>query len=47
MARQGKQMRVGACKLFPYRSEEIVLLADGNMYEVFDSTLFVRGKTNP
>jgi hypothetical protein len=39
MAQQGKQMRVGACKGFSYHSVKLVLLANGNRYEV-DSITF-------
>jgi hypothetical protein len=34
MAKQGKQMRVGDCKGFAYRSVKLVSLAKGNRYEV-------------
>jgi hypothetical protein len=34
MAQQGKQTRVGACEGFAYRSVKLVLLANGNKYEV-------------
>ncbi len=34
MAQQGKQMRVGACGGFPYHTFILVLLANGNRYEV-------------
>jgi hypothetical protein len=40
MAQQGKQMRVGACKGFAYHSVELVLLANGNRYEI-DSNAFL------
>jgi hypothetical protein len=39
MAQQGKQMRVGARKGFAYHSVKLVLLANGNRYEV-DSNMF-------
>jgi hypothetical protein len=44
MAQQGKQMRVGACKGFAYRSVKLVLLANGNRYKVDSNTVFVSGK---
>jgi hypothetical protein len=34
MAEQGKQMRVGAQEDFAYHSVKLVLLANGNSYEV-------------
>jgi hypothetical protein len=40
MAQQGKQMRVGACEGFAYHSVELVLLANGNRYEVDSNTFF-------
>jgi hypothetical protein len=44
MAQQGKQMRVGARKGFAYHSVKLVLLANGNRYEVDSSTFFLSGK---
>jgi hypothetical protein len=44
MAQQGKQMRVGARKGFVYHSVKLVLLANGNKYEVDSNTFFLRGK---
>jgi hypothetical protein len=44
MAQQGKQMRVGAREVFPYDAEKVVLLANGNRYEVDSSTFFSTGK---
>jgi hypothetical protein len=43
MAQQGKQMRVGACEGFGYHSVKLVLLANGNRYEVDSNTFFVSG----
>jgi hypothetical protein len=40
MAQHGKQMRVGACRGFVYHSIKLVLLANGNRYEVDFNTLF-------
>jgi hypothetical protein len=40
MAQQGKQMRVGARKPFVYNSVKLVLLANGNRYEVDSKTFF-------
>jgi hypothetical protein len=34
MARQSEQLRVGACKGFAYHSIKLVLLANGNRFEV-------------
>jgi hypothetical protein len=44
MAQQGKQMRVGAREDFAYRSVKLVLLANGNRYEVDSNTFFLGGK---
>ncbi len=44
MAQQGKQMRVGAREGFAYHSVRLVLLAEGNKYEVDSYTFFLRGK---
>jgi hypothetical protein len=44
MAQQGKQMRVDARKGFAYHSVKLVLLANGNRYEVDSNTFLVRGK---
>ncbi len=33
-------MSVGACKCFAYHSVKLVLLADGNRYEVGSNTFF-------
>jgi hypothetical protein len=41
MAQQGKEMRVGACEGFANKSIKLVLLADGNRYEV-DSNTFLK-----
>jgi hypothetical protein len=40
MAKQGKQMRVGACECFEHHSVKLVLLANGNTY-VVDSNRFI------
>jgi hypothetical protein len=40
MAQQGKQMRVGAREGFAYNSVKLVLLANGNRYEVDYNTFF-------
>ncbi len=40
MAQQGKQMRVGACEGFAYHPLKLVLLANGNRYEVDSNTFF-------
>jgi hypothetical protein len=45
MAQQGKQMRVGARKGFAYHSVKLVLLANGNGYEVDSSMVFLCDKT--
>jgi hypothetical protein len=39
MTQQGKQMRIGACEGFAYNSVKLVLLANGNRYDV-DSNVF-------
>jgi hypothetical protein len=44
MAQQGKQMRVGAHKGFAYNSVKLVLLANGNRYEVDSNTFSQSGK---
>jgi hypothetical protein len=44
MAQQGKQMRVGARECFAYQLVKLVLLANGNRYEVDSNKLFSRGK---
>jgi hypothetical protein len=44
MAQQGKQMRVGAREGFAYNSVELVLLANGNRYEVDSNTVFLSGE---
>jgi hypothetical protein len=41
MAQQGKQMRVGAREGFAYHSVKLVLVANGNRYEVDSNTLFL------
>jgi hypothetical protein len=41
MAQQGKQMRVGARDGFAYDSVKLVLLANGNKYEVEPNTFFL------
>jgi hypothetical protein len=40
MAQQGKQMRVGAREGFAYHSVKLVLLANGDRYEVDSNTFF-------
>jgi hypothetical protein len=40
IAQQGKQMRVGACEGFAYHSVKLVVLANGNSYEVDSNTFF-------
>ncbi len=40
MAQQGNQMRVGARERFAYHSVKLVLLGNGNRYEV-DSNTFI------
>jgi hypothetical protein len=44
MAKEGKQMRVGAREGFAYHSVKLVLLANGNRYEVDSNTFFGSGK---
>jgi hypothetical protein len=44
MAQQGKQMRVGAREGFAYNSVKLVLLANGNRYEVDCNTFFPSGE---
>jgi hypothetical protein len=44
MAKQGKQMRVGARKGSAYHSVKLVLLANGNRYAVDFNTFFLSGK---
>jgi hypothetical protein len=44
MAQQGKQMRVGAREGFAYHSLKLVLLANGNKYEIDFNTFFLRDK---
>jgi hypothetical protein len=44
MAQQGKQMRVGAREGFAYHSVKLVLLANGDRYEVDSNTFFLSGK---
>jgi hypothetical protein len=44
MAQQCKQMRVGARKGFPYNSVELVLLANGNRYQVDSNEFFASDK---
>jgi hypothetical protein len=44
MAQQGKQGRIGVRKGFPCNSVELVLLANGNRYEVDSNTFFLSGK---
>jgi hypothetical protein len=45
MEQQGKQKRVGACEDFAHHSVKLVLLANGNRYEVDSNTVFPSGKT--
>jgi hypothetical protein len=40
MAQQGKQISVGAREGFAYHGVKLVLLANGNRYEVDPSTIF-------
>jgi hypothetical protein len=40
MAQQGKQIRVGACNGFAYRSVKLVLVANGNRYELIPKCFF-------
>ncbi len=44
MAKQGEQVRVGACEGFTYASVNLVLLANGNRYEVDSNMIFLSGK---
>jgi hypothetical protein len=44
MSQQGKQMRVGASRGFAYHSVKLVLLANGNRYEVDSNTFYLSGK---
>jgi hypothetical protein len=44
MAQQSKQMRVGAREGFVCNSVKLVLLANGNRYEVDSNTSFLTGK---
>jgi hypothetical protein len=44
MAQQGKQVRVGASEGFAYHSVKLVLLANGNRYEVDSNTFISSGK---
>jgi hypothetical protein len=44
MSQQGKQMRVGARKGFAYHSVKLVLLANGNRYDLDFKTNFIGGK---
>ncbi len=37
-------MRVGACEGFAYHSVKLVVLANGNSYEVDSNTFFLTGK---
>ncbi len=41
MAQQGRQMRVGSGEGFAYHLVKLVLLADGNRYEVDSNTFFL------
>jgi hypothetical protein len=45
MAEQGKQMRVGASTAFLYHSVKLVLLANGNRYEVDSNTIILNGES--
>jgi hypothetical protein len=40
---QGKQMKVGVLEGFAYHSVKLVLLANGNRYEVDSNTYFSSG----
>jgi hypothetical protein len=40
MSQQGKQMRVGAPEGFAFNAEKLVLLANGNRYEVDFNVFF-------
>jgi hypothetical protein len=44
MAQQGKQMRGGIREGFAYNSVRMVLLANGNMFEVDYNTFFLSGE---
>jgi hypothetical protein len=44
MAQHGKPMRVGALGGFAYHLVKLVLLANGNRYEVDSITFFLSGK---
>ncbi len=44
MVQQGKQGRVGAREGFPCNSVKLVLLANGNRYEVDSNTFFLSGE---
>jgi hypothetical protein len=44
MAKQSKQMRVGAREGFAYHSVRLVLLANGNRYEVDSNTFYLSGE---
>jgi hypothetical protein len=44
MAQQGKQIRVGARNGFAYHAVKLVLLANGNKYEVDSNAFFLSGK---
>jgi hypothetical protein len=41
MAQQGKKRRRGARKGFAYNSLKLVLLANGNRYEIVSNTFFL------
>ncbi len=43
MAQEGKRMRVDGREDFPHRPVKLVLLANGNKYEVNSNTFFVSG----
>ncbi len=48
MSQQGKQMRVGAPEGFAFNAEKLVLLANGNRYEVdFNGFFFLSDKAPP
>ncbi len=46
MAQRGKQRRVGVPKGFPCNSVKLVLLANGNRYEVDSNMFFLSGKAH-
>ncbi len=46
MAQQGKQMRVGAREGFAYHSVKLVLLANGNRYEVYSNAAILVVKSS-